>query len=520
METWRSKLLAVFAVLLMAIPIFALGPFRTEAQRQPTTATGTVADRIEQLRLRFPAETAYFTVSGLACNHPAGVHSCSNCRLSRVMTERLNYSGLHGIFDSYTCVAFARYAIWWIFGGAEEGIVHNVGAYSGNIPARMHQVNSWDEARPGDLLIWNRLGNAGNTGHMAIYLGNRRVFESNVTGQSRVSYGYNRANWGEPSLILRANNWDAINNSELSYPTPTPQRISFRVTDHRLYESPTVVQPFPGSTTVVLERHSGTNWTYVQTATNNANGWVNFTVDTTANATYRIRQTIVPVGWRLPSGHWQFTTNASGAVVSTPSSHGGNPAFINNPPGNPGWHVGTLPLPHPTPPPPTPTPTPTPPPTASSIFGSFIVPNPTRDIISIELREESATGDLVYTINIPILLEQVGYPLNFTFTDIAPGTYSLIFQMPGFTRFILNNVVVEEDEDIDLNQDPRFDPQLPLHPGDISGSNQVNIADLSIMLQNWMGDYVNANLTGSGQINISDLNLLLQNWMATSVIVD
>jgi len=35
-----------------------------------------------------------------------------------------------------------------------------------------------------------------------------------------------------------------------------------------------------------------------------------------------------------------------------------------------------------------------------------------------------------------------------------------------------------------------------------------------------MGDYVNANFTGSGQVNISDLNLLLQNWMAESVIVE
>jgi len=29
-----------------------------------------------------------------------------------------------------------------------------------------------------------------------------------------------------------------------------------------------------------------------------------------------------------------------------------------------------------------------------------------------------------------------------------------------------------------------------------------------------------ANITGSGQINISDLNLLLANWAAESIVVD
>jgi len=72
---------------------------------------------------------------------------------------------------------------------------------------------------------------------------------------------------------------------------------------------------------------------------------------------------------------------------------------------------------------------------------------------------------------------------------------------------------------VDLSRDNNFPNQLPLHPGDINGDGQVNIVDLSLLLQNWLGDNINMNFTNSGQINITDLGLLLQNWMAESVVV-
>jgi len=122
------------------------------------------------------------------------------------------------------------------------------------------------------------------------------------------------------------------------------RRLSFRKTNHRLYETPRVVQPLPGITTFVLERQSGSNWTYVQTVSTDSYSWVHFTVDLTANATYRVRETANPYGWILPTGHWQFTTNADGVRTGIPSAHGNNPQFVNNPAtGNNGLHVGNMP---------------------------------------------------------------------------------------------------------------------------------------------------------------------------------
>jgi len=69
----------------------------------------------------------------------------------------------------------------------------------------------------------------------------------------------------------------------------------------------------------------------------------------------------VPASWVLPSGHWQFTSNTHGHPTGIPTAHGNNPAFINNPPGHTGLHVGNMPLASPSPSPsPAPTPAATP----------------------------------------------------------------------------------------------------------------------------------------------------------------
>lgn len=155
-----------------------------------------------------------------------------------------------------------------------------------------------------------------------------------------------------------------------------------------------------------------------------------------------------------------------------------------------------------------------------AIHGSFTIPN-LQIPLTIELRQDSATGSLISTVITPAVFLQPSDPIDFIFNNIAPGTYSLIFRQPGHTGFTINNVIIPEDaEIINLTHDPRFPRHLPLRPGDVRGHGQVNIADLSILLQNWSGDYINANFTGSGQINISDLNMLLQNWMAESTVVD
>ena len=154
----------------------------------------------------------------------------------------------------------------------------------------------------------------------------------------------------------------------------------------------------------------------------------------------------------------------------------------------------------------------------TGITGSFTITNPARDV-TVELWQNSAYGSPVKTQTIPVTQANVSTPVYFNFNDIPSGRYSLVFLKPGHTSFTINDVLVTEGLTTHLNQDTPFPSQLPLRPGNVTGSGQVNISDLSILLQNWMSEYENANFTGTGQINIADLNLLLQNWMAESIVM-
>jgi len=154
-----------------------------------------------------------------------------------------------------------------------------------------------------------------------------------------------------------------------------------------------------------------------------------------------------------------------------------------------------------------------------SIIGNFTLPNATRPV-TVEARVLSPLGSLESSITIPITDANTTYPASFTIPYLPSGTYSLIFTKPGHTTFTINNITITAGYNQYLDHDPRFPYQLPLMAGNVTGSGQVNVMDLNVLLQNWMGDYENANFTASGQINIVDLNILMHNWMAEAVVVD
>jgi len=155
-----------------------------------------------------------------------------------------------------------------------------------------------------------------------------------------------------------------------------------------------------------------------------------------------------------------------------------------------------------------------------SIIGRFTIPNPVGTVY-VALRYGSQDGEIVATRAIEIHEADAEFPITVGFLDFEPGTYSLIFTQPGHTSFTINNVVIPEDGGIlHLHQDYRFPDQLPIYPGDITGSGQVDDDDLALLMENWASDYESANFTSSGQINIQELNQLLANWMMESVVVE
>jgi len=539
MKSLKQRLIAGALALAMLVTIAILIP--GEAMARPASATGDVAQRIEQLRQRFPSGS-FFTESGGRCYHSSN-NTCDNCYLLNVM-RRMGYPSMMGNNSSWTCVSFARYAFWWIF-----GVPHNVSAYSGYIPEGTHSV-SRANARPGDLFIWNP-GERPNTtgGHMAIYLGDGRVFESNISVSNQVSYGLNRDGWGNPSLILRANNYDEINND----PPPTDPsdflgsgayRIRSVGSSDRILSVSSWDTPMANNNVTLfddVDRYE----TQVWYAERHGDFYVlrspayplvlNVFSDTPQVGTaINVRPRIYDIEtqqWILrDAGYGQFyilsgfNQNLALTMDSTENSararlqilNGGElqrwffESFdgINNEAPTPVDFPAAAPIPSAEAPATRMLPTEG----ANIIEGHFTIPNPVGTVV-VELWRGGVDGVVEATYAVYITADNAIYPASFMFSHMNAGTYSLVFRQSGHTSFIINNIVVPVGGgEIYVNDDYRFPGHLPMYPGNVTGSGQINIADLNAILSNWMREYERANM--------AELSMLLANWMVESVVVD
>ena len=191
----KKRLLST--VLSIIIVVCIISSSINYALAIPASPAGNVLERIQQLRSIFP-DGSYFSANGAACGH-SNLSSCSNCSLSGVMTKKLGYSNTAGMPEGWACVAFAKYAYYYVF-----GIPYNTTVYNYNVPSNSSSI-SLAQAKPGDIFVWNFK-------HMAMYLGNNQFFHSNFGGINKVSYG-SATKHGNPDYIIRANNYDQINNS-------------------------------------------------------------------------------------------------------------------------------------------------------------------------------------------------------------------------------------------------------------------------------------------------------------------
>lgn len=195
-----SVFLSVCMILTSVIPAMA--------SSEPVWAEGNVYNRIEQVKTMFP-HYSFFTASGSSCSHSNG-RTCSNCQLSNVMKSK-GYSGLNGIFESWTCVSFARFAFWFTF-----GVSDNASSYSGRAPAGA-SVTTISNARYGDMVV---LKKNGANFHYGIYLSHYvedgrtyvNILDANGTADgtiSRVNHN-NTYEFASGSYILTADNYNTI----------------------------------------------------------------------------------------------------------------------------------------------------------------------------------------------------------------------------------------------------------------------------------------------------------------------
>ncbi|MDR1298730.1 MAG: hypothetical protein LBJ84_00565, partial [Oscillospiraceae bacterium] len=214
-STWTMIVSALLA-LAIALSIVTIAPLSAQAAEMlDSPATGSIDQRIESLRGLMAQHNNFFTVNGKSCTH-GKYDACDNCKLEKVMRAwgfNLQQSDT-SVYDSWTCVSFAHFALWYIF-NHQRILMSRVSSTPG-----LTVINDLKSAKKGDMLVW--LDSNGNIRHYAMFLSydgakSLRVFDSNSGNKDKDGVGnfsYDRqitwATYGNPTKIYRSNDYDKI----------------------------------------------------------------------------------------------------------------------------------------------------------------------------------------------------------------------------------------------------------------------------------------------------------------------
>lgn len=164
-----KKIVSIILTIVMLLSIIPFGSTSISA------ATNGVQSKISEIVAKYPTGS-YFSVNGKACTHGQLV-TCNNCRLSNICPEATKVCT-----NAYTCLAFARYVFWYIFGLNPEPVGQSFKW------AAFDNINSI--AKPGDFITF--YNSSGNYYHAAIYLGASSngfyTYTSNYGEANKVKY--------------------------------------------------------------------------------------------------------------------------------------------------------------------------------------------------------------------------------------------------------------------------------------------------------------------------------------------
>jgi len=120
-------------------------------------------------------------------------------------------------------------------------------------------------------------------------------------------------------------------------------------------------------------------------------------------------------------------------------------------------------------------------------------------------------------------------PQDFSFDNLAPGTYSLIITKDVHTKFTLNNVLIDEDG-LDLTKDPRNAIKcLTLLCGDLDNDGIIDAKDLNTVWSSLNygkrtsdAEEPRCDLNGDGVIDAKDLNIVWssENYGKRDVVIE
>lgn len=207
---WFKRIAAVLMAVCMLTGIVPPG-FELVEPMKVEAAGGGVAQKINEIKKMYP-DGSYFSVNGSACGHSQD-KVCNNCKLSAIMNAR--HGGWPGGTDGWTCVGFARFVFYCIFG-----------VMCSDSSGGWYYVSP-SQAKIGDYVILN-------TGHAGICIScngnNIYLYEANYATANKVRYTPQAYSVSQVSKVRRANNYDSVDTITtvpLTTPTISLDRSSY-----------------------------------------------------------------------------------------------------------------------------------------------------------------------------------------------------------------------------------------------------------------------------------------------------
>ena len=113
---------------------------------------------------------------------------------------------------------------------------------------------------------------------------------------------------------------------------------------------------------------------------------------------------------------------------------------------------------------------------------------------------------------------------SFSIDGVAPGTYTLVVSKAGHLKYTVNNIVVGNQNANFMSLLNAQSSTVSLVCGDINGDGQIDVRDLSVIIDNFGRNSATvsnplADQNGDGQVDVRDLSPIIDGFGKTNTVV-
>jgi hypothetical protein len=130
------------------------------------------------------------------------------------------------------------------------------------------------------------------------------------------------------------------------------------------------------------------------------------------------------------------------------------------------------------------------------------IPSPAGQPVTLEIRTPNAANTLVSSATVN-LNGSGQYSVN---AQVTNGSYRLYLTKPRYLRKLLGTYTISPTT---VNV-----PGFPMIAGDVDNSNEIDAADIDLVIASFGGSSPNSDVDGSGEIDAADIDIVIGNFGA------